>query len=61
MDRTAYFGEFPMVGGVVIPKSEFIKEHVNLLQILKSGTRSQRKKEAADQSAELAKVMKKRR
>ena len=76
MDRTYYFdelvGQGPQVafgelvasqnvGGVMIPKSKFIKEHVNLLQILKSGTKAQRKRELKDQLAELAKVLKKKR
>ncbi len=60
-----YFDEFvasqQRQGGVVIPKSEFIKEHVNLLHILKSGTKAQRKKELKDQETELAKVLKKKR
>jgi len=43
-------------GGVRISKPAFIREHVSLINILKRGSKKQRKKEAADQSAELAKV-----
>lgn len=45
-------------GGVTISKPEFIKEHENLLRILKSGKRSELVKEAADQQEELDKVLK---
>lgn len=44
-------------GGVVISKPDFIKEHENLLRILKSGKRSELVKEAADQQKELDKVV----
>ena len=42
---------------VSISKPEFIKEHENLLRILKKGDKSELRAEAADQSAELAKVV----
>jgi len=45
-------------GGVTISKPDFIKEHENLLRILKSGKRSELVKEAADQQEELDKVLK---
>jgi len=65
MDRTLYFNELVTaqnpVGGVMIPKSEFIKEHVNLIKILKSGTKAQRKKELKDQAAELERMLNKKR
>jgi len=42
---------------VTISKPEFIREHENLLRILKKGDKSELRAEAADQSAELAKVV----
>lgn len=45
------------IGGVSIKKSDFIKEHLNLLNILKIGTPAQRKKEAEDQAKELSGVL----
>lgn len=44
-------------GGVTISKPDFIKEHEKLLRILKSGKKSELMAEAADQSAELKKVL----
>ena len=38
---------------------DFISEHKKLIKILKSGTKKQRAKEAKDQAAELAKMLKK--
>jgi hypothetical protein len=63
MDRTLYFDELvsgdqkDRRGGINIPKPAFIKEHVNLIDILKTGTKSSRRKEAADQKKELMKVL----
>jgi hypothetical protein len=37
--------------------SDFVKEHVRLVKILKTGTTKQQKKEAADQSKELKKAL----
>ena len=58
MDRLFYFDELPfgLQGGVMIPKSDFIKEHVNLIKILKSGTKADRQRELKDQTAELKKI-----
>ena len=39
---------------------DFIKEHTKLIPILKSGSRSQRKKEAQEQLNELKRVIKNR-
>ena len=44
-------------GGVSIPKKEFIKEHKNLLGVLKRGKRSELSKEAKDQANELIQVL----
>lgn len=44
-------------GGVSIKRDDFIKEHLNLLNILKIGTPAQRKKEAEDQAKELSGVL----
>ena len=41
-------------GGVAIPKKEFVKEHVRLIDLLKSGSPLQRMREARDQAKELA-------
>lgn len=49
MDREHYFGE------ITIPRRNFIKEHRNLLNVLKHGSKADRLKEAADQAAELKK------
>lgn len=38
---------------IVMPVGQFVKEHKKLVKILESGTPAQRKKEAAEQSAEL--------
>jgi hypothetical protein len=38
---------------------DFVAEHKRLVKILKSGTKKQQRKEAKDQAAELAKVLKK--
>ena len=45
-------------GGVSITKPAFIKEHKNLLGVLKRGKRSELNAEYADQSKELSKVLK---
>ena len=45
-------------GGVSITKPAFIKEHKNLLRVLKRGKRSELNAEYADQAHELAKVLK---
>ena len=45
-------------GGVSISKPDFIKEHKNLIKILKKGTKAQQLKEAQDQSEELSKELK---
>lgn len=37
--------------------SDFVKEHVKLIKILKTGTTKQQKKEAAEQSKELKKAL----
>jgi hypothetical protein len=42
-----------------IPLKEFVKEHKNLIPLLKRGTPSQRKMEAMKQMKELKKVMNK--
>lgn len=42
---------------VTIPAKEFVKEHVSLVDILKSGTKSEQQKEATSQQKELKKVM----
>jgi hypothetical protein len=39
--------------------ADFVKEHKRLIKILDSGTKKQQKKEAKDQAAELAKMLKK--
>lgn len=60
MDRTVYFDELvEMSGGagINIPKSAFIKEHVNLIDVLQTGKKSSRRREAADQKKELMKVL----
>ena len=46
-------------GNVSIPKSEFIKEHVNLLGVLRKGTKVDRLREAKDQAKELSNMLKK--
>lgn len=43
--------------GITIPKGKFIKEHTNLLKVLKKGSPSQLKAEYKDQAKELAKVL----
>jgi hypothetical protein len=58
LDRQVYFDNLlgladRQVGGVYIPKKEFIKEHKMLLKILKSGNRTKRLNEARKQEAEL--------
>jgi hypothetical protein len=60
MDRQVYFDELvdSVRGGVMIPKPEFVKEHLKLLDILRSGSRSERLTEAKDQAKELFKVLK---
>jgi len=45
-------------GGVSIPKDEFIKEHLKLLNIFKNPTKKALKAEYEDQSKELRRVMK---
>jgi hypothetical protein len=45
-------------GGVTISKEDFIKEHENLLGVLKRGKKSELLNEANDQSRELNKVLK---
>ena len=44
-------------GGVSLKRADFIKEHMNLLDILKKGSPAARKREAADQAKELAGVL----
>lgn len=46
----------PQMGGVSISKPAFIKEHKNLLGVLKRGKKSELRAEAQDQAQELAKV-----
>jgi hypothetical protein len=36
---------------------DFVKEHIRLVKVLKTGTTKQQKKEAADQAKELKKVL----
>jgi hypothetical protein len=48
MDDRKYFFE-----DVCIPRNEFIKEHIKLLQLLRQGDRTQLLAEAKDQEAEL--------
>jgi hypothetical protein len=43
--------------GITIPKDKFIKEHTNLLKVLKKGNPAQLKAEYKDQAKELSKVM----
>ena len=43
---------------VTIPTGEFVKEHVSLVNILKSGTKTEQKKEAASQEKELTSLLK---
>jgi hypothetical protein len=38
---------------------DFVAEHKKLIKILNSGTKKQQRKEAKDQAAELAKMLKK--
>ena len=38
---------------------DFVAEHKRLIKILNSGTKSKQKKEAKDQAAELARMLKK--
>jgi hypothetical protein len=45
-------------GGVSIPKKEFVKEHLKLLNIFKHPTKKALNAEYADQSKELKKVLK---
>ena len=47
----------PKMGGVSISKPAFIKEHKNLVGVLKRGKKSELRAEANDQAQELAKVM----
>ena len=47
----------PQMGGVSIPKPAFIKEHKNLLGVLKRGKKSELRAEAKDQAKELASVV----
>lgn len=63
MDREVYFDELvdSVRGGVMIPKAEFVKEHLKLLDILRSGSISERMSEAKDQAKELFKVLKTKR
>jgi len=43
--------------GITIPKDKFIKEHTNLLKVLKKGNPAQLRAEYKDQAEELAKVI----
>lgn len=54
----ALYASMPHKGGVSITKPAFIKEHKNLLGVLKRGKRSELDAELADQSKELADVLK---
>jgi hypothetical protein len=45
------------VGGIDIPRSQFIQEHENLLKVLKEGKPKQLQAEYEDQSKELSKVL----
>jgi hypothetical protein len=45
-------------GGVSIPKKEFVKEHLKLLNIFKHPTKKALQSEFQDQSKELKKVLK---
>lgn len=54
-DRTVYFDQ--LIGGVQISRSDFIDEHLNLLNILRRGSKSARRREAKDQAKELANVL----
>jgi hypothetical protein len=60
MDRMVYFDQL-VGGGVTIPKPEFIKEHKNLLDVLRKGTKADRLREAKDQAKELFDMLKKER
>jgi hypothetical protein len=54
-DRLVYFDE--LIGGVQISRSDFVDEHLNLLNILRKGSKSARRREAKDQAKELANVL----
>ena len=43
---------------IAIPRARFVKEHVNLLKVLKKADPKQLNAEAKDQAEELKKVMK---
>lgn len=65
MDRMVYFDQLVNGivggGGVTIPKPKFIKEHKNLLNVLRKGTKADRLREAKDQAKELFDMLKKER
>ena len=55
LDRLVYFNQ--LIGGVQISRKDFIDEHLKLLNILRKGSKSARKREAKDQAKELAHVL----
>lgn len=55
LDRLVYFDR--LIGGVQISKPDFIDEHLKLLNILRTGSKSARRREAKDQAKELARVL----
>lgn len=55
LDRLVYFNQ--LIGGVQISRPDFIDEHLNLLNILRRGSKSARRREAKDQARELANVL----
>jgi hypothetical protein len=46
------------VGDIVMPRKQFIKEHKNLLKVLKSGDEELLAKEYADQMSEMKRYIK---
>jgi DNA-binding FadR family transcriptional regulator len=61
MDRKFFedYCEECMRGVVVLPKKDFVKEHKNIVKILKKGDPKQLKKEAREQQQELTAELRK--
>lgn len=49
--------KYEMAKELCMPRNEFIKEHVNLIDVLKNGKREARMMEARKQERELARCM----
>jgi DNA-binding FadR family transcriptional regulator len=61
MDRKFFedYCEERMRGVVMLPKKDFVKEHKNIVKILKKGDPKELKKEAREQQSELTTELRK--